>query len=98
MDPRPQTAPVPVGDRPRQGTLHGEHVRYLLGGYYGMRNVGDDVLLYVTLAEVARVDRDASFTIISRLPEAVPAGTRVTISPGCRRFESIRQLMSHDVW
>lgn len=73
-------------------------MRYLLGGYYGMRNVGDDVLLYVTLAEVARVDRDASFTVISPLPEAIPAGTRVTISPGCRRFESIRQLMSHDAW
>ncbi len=73
-------------------------MRYLLGGYYGMRNVGDDVLLYVTLAEVGRVDREASFTIISQFPEAVPAGARVTISSGCRRFESIRQLMSHDAW
>jgi polysaccharide pyruvyl transferase WcaK-like protein len=63
-----------------------------------MRNVGDDVLLYVTLAEVARVDREASFTIISKLPEAIPPGVRVTITPGCRRFESVRQLMSHDAW
>jgi len=73
-------------------------MRYLLGGYYGMRNAGDDVLLYVTLAEVARVDPEASFTVISELPEAIPAGTRVTITPGSRRFETIRQLMAHDVW
>ena len=31
-------------------------MRYLLAGYYGMRNVGDDVLLYATLAETARHD------------------------------------------
>src|SRR5688572_11080645 len=98
MDPRLETARLPVGDRACQGALHREHVRYLLGGYYGMRNVGDDVLLYVTLAEVARVDREASFTIISKLPEAIPAGTRVTIKPGPRRFGSIRDLMSHHAW
>src|SRR5918993_5038329 len=73
-------------------------MRYLLGGYYGMRNVGDDVLLYVSLAEVMRVDAQASFTIISHLPEAVPPGARVTIKPGGQRFGTVRDLLRHDVW
>lgn len=73
-------------------------MRYLLGGYYGMRNVGDDVLLYVALAETARVDREASFTVISELPELTPPGTRVRIVPGGRRFENVRQMLRHDVW
>ena len=73
-------------------------MRYLLGGYYGMRNVGDDVLLYVTLAEVMRLDPQASFTIISHRPEAVPPGARVTIKPGGERFGTIRDLLGHDVW
>lgn len=73
-------------------------MKYLLGGYYGMRNVGDDVLLYVTLAEVMRVDPHASFTIISHRPEAVPPGARVTIKPGGQRFGTIRHLLRHDAW
>jgi polysaccharide pyruvyl transferase CsaB len=73
-------------------------MRYLLGGYYGMRNVGDDILLYVTLAEVARLDPAATFTILSRLTEVVPPGVSVRITPGGRRLQSIRELLRHDVW
>ena len=73
-------------------------MRYLLGGYYGMRNVGDDVLLYVTIAEMARVDGDAAFTVVSEIPEAVPPGTRVHLTPGGRRLENLRQMLRHDVW
>jgi polysaccharide pyruvyl transferase CsaB len=73
-------------------------VRYLLAGYYGMRNVGDDVLLYATLAETARHDRNASFTVISDLPELTPPGLRVRIAPGGRRLENVRQMLRHDVW
>lgn len=63
-----------------------------------MRNVGDDVLLYVTLAKVARSDRHAKFTVISDLPEAIPHAASVAITPGGRRFENVRQLLRHDVW
>jgi hypothetical protein len=63
-------------------------MRYLLGGYNGMRNVGDDVLLYVTLAEVARLDPAATFT----------PGASVQITPGGRRFHNLRHLLRHDVW
>ena len=73
-------------------------MRYLLGGYYGMRNVGDDVLLYVTLAEVARLDSTARFTVLSELPEAVPPGARVRLAAGGRRLENVRQMLAHDVW
>jgi polysaccharide pyruvyl transferase CsaB len=72
-------------------------MRYLLGGYYGMRNAGDDLLLYVTLAEVSRIDPDASFTIVSEHAELVPAEIRVNIARS-RRFENLRQLRKHDVW
>ena len=73
-------------------------MRYLLSGYYGMRNVGDDVLLYATLAETARRDPDASFTVISDLEESIPPGLRVHVTPGGRRFENVRQMLHHDVW
>jgi polysaccharide pyruvyl transferase CsaB len=73
-------------------------MRYLLGGYYGMRNVGDDVLLYTTLAETARHDGAASFTVVSELPEVTPPGLRVRITAGGRRFENVRQMLHHDVW
>ena len=73
-------------------------MRYLLGGYYGMRNVGDDVLLYVTLAEVSRQDPAATFTVLSDRTEVVPPGASVRITPGGRRFQNLRQLVRHDVW
>ena len=73
-------------------------MRYLLSGYYGMRNVGDDVLLYATLAETARHDAAASFTVISDLSELTPPGLRVSITAGGRRFENVRQMLHHDVW
>jgi polysaccharide pyruvyl transferase CsaB len=73
-------------------------VKYFLGGYYGMRNVGDDVLLYVTLAEVARIDAAARFTIVSQLRETIPPGVFATTTPGSRRFENVRQMHAHDVW
>jgi polysaccharide pyruvyl transferase CsaB len=76
----------------------GSRMRYLLGGYYGMRNVGDDVLLYVTLAEVMRLDPDARFTVISEHAERTPPGARVTTTPGGRRLENVRQMLGHDVW
>ena len=72
-------------------------MRHLLAGYYGMRNLGDDVLLYATLGEVARVDREATFTVISERPEVTPPRTRVTITPGNRRLENARQMLRHDV-
>jgi polysaccharide pyruvyl transferase CsaB len=73
-------------------------MRYLLGGYYGMRNVGDDALLYVTLAEVARRDHQATFTVISDGRETVPPGTAVQMVSGGRRLEHVRQMLRHDVW
>jgi len=73
-------------------------MKYLLGGYYGMRNVGDDVLLYVTLGETARVDARASFTVISDLDELTPPGVPVRTDPGGRRLENVRQMLRHDVW
>jgi len=73
-------------------------MRYLLGGYYGMRNVGDDVLLYTTLAGTAAHDAEASFTVVSEVSEVTPPGVRVRITPGGRRFENVRQMLHHDVW
>ena len=73
-------------------------MRYLLGGYYGMRNVGDDVLLYVTLAEMASLDRYARFTVVSELPETVPCGARVRLVAGGHRLWNVRQMLGHDVW
>src|SRR5258706_16383931 len=73
-------------------------VRYLLAGYYGMRNVGDDVLLYAALAETARHDGNASFTVISDLPELTPPGVRVRVEAGGRRLENVRQMLRHDGW
>ena len=52
-----------------------------MGGYYGMRNVGDDVLLYVTIGEVNRLDRNAAFTVISSVPLVTPPGGRVAVRP-----------------
>jgi polysaccharide pyruvyl transferase CsaB len=65
-----------------------------MGGYYGMRNVGDDVLLYVTIGEVSRLDCNAAFTIISSVPEVTPEGTRVTV----RSRGHLRGLFRNDVW
>lgn len=73
-------------------------MKYLLGGYYGMRNAGDDILLYVTIAEVAKLDPDAHFTVISHRHEHVPQFASVNIISGGRRFETLRQLLRHDVW
>lgn len=73
-------------------------MRYLLGGYYGMRNVGDDVLLYVTLAVARRADPAASFTVISNRSETTPPEAPTTIVPGERRGQTLRQLLRHDVW
>jgi polysaccharide pyruvyl transferase CsaB len=73
-------------------------VRYLLEGYYGRRNLGDDLLLAVALAEVHRLDPGASFTVVSGRPEARPATASVKVVPGGRRLETARQLLRHDVW
>lgn len=69
-------------------------MKYLLGGYYGMRNVGDDVLLYVTIGEVSRLDCDAAFTIISSVPQVTPEGARVTVTSRGQ----MRGLFRNDVW
>ncbi len=73
-------------------------MKYLMGGYYGWQNVGDDLLLYVTIAGVARVDGDAEFTVVSSVPVEIPPGTKVTLTSGSRRFETTRQLLHNDVW
>lgn len=73
-------------------------MRYLVTGYYGMRNVGDDVLLYVTLAGTERVDANAAFTIISTRSETTPPRARARLVPGGRRLENVRQMLRHDVW
>lgn len=73
-------------------------MRYLLGGYYGMRNVGDDLLLYVTLAEVDRIDPEAWFTVVSGIPLLSPPRARVTVVRGGKPLTTLRQLLANDVW
>ena len=72
-------------------------MRYLLEGYYGMRNVGDDILLYVTIAEMAKLDPDAEFTVISDRHENLPPFANVKVISG-GRLKTLRQLLHHDVW
>ena len=69
-------------------------MKYLMGGYYGMRNVGDDVLLYVTIGEVNRLDRNAAFTVISSVPLVTPPGGRVAV----RARGRVSGLFRNDVW
>jgi len=73
-------------------------MRYLLGGYYGMRNVGDDLLLYVTLAEVDRIDPQASFTVVSQVSLLSPPRARVAVVRGGKPLTTLRQLLANDVW
>lgn len=72
-------------------------MRYLLSGYYGMANLGDDILLYVTLSEVSKVDTKARFTVISQCPLVFPKNVTVCIKPH-GRIRTVRELLKHDVW
>ena len=74
-------------------------VRYLLGGYHGMRNAGDDLLLYVTIREMMQLDPNAQLEVLSAgAAVMIPQGARVTVTPGGRRFTTVRHLQNHDVW
>jgi len=74
-------------------------LRFLLSGYYGQRNVGDDILLYVTLANLARIDPSAECRFLSAQPVAVPPHARgIRLQPGSRRFLTLRSLLRSDVW
>ena len=73
-------------------------MNYLLGGYYGMKNAGDDLLLYVTIEEVSRLDPSAQFTVIADCTLSLPATSNVKVVPGGRPLETLRQLASHDIW
>jgi polysaccharide pyruvyl transferase CsaB len=72
-------------------------MKYLLAGYYGMANLGDDILLYVTLLEVSKVDPDARFTIISQRPLTLPPSITVSVKPPAR-LRTVRELLKHDFW
>ncbi|MEM2002944.1 MAG: polysaccharide pyruvyl transferase family protein, partial [Candidatus Methanomethylicaceae archaeon] len=72
-------------------------MKYLLSGYYGMANLGDDILLYVTLSEVSQIDASAKFTIISQRPLVLPESTAVCIKPQ-GRLRTVRELLKHDIW
>lgn len=72
-------------------------MKYLLSGYYGMANFGDDILLYVTLSEVSKVDTKAKFTIISQRPLVFPQNATAYIKPH-GRLRTVRELLKHDIW
>ena len=42
--------------------------RIVISGWYGQRNVGDEAMLEVLLAELSRVDPDADFCVLSERP------------------------------
>jgi len=44
-------------------------MRYLISGYYGERNAGDEAILAGILQEIRRRDADAEFTVLSFDPE-----------------------------
>jgi len=44
-------------------------LRYLISGYYGEGNAGDEAILAGMLQEISRRDRDAAFTVLSFSPE-----------------------------
>jgi polysaccharide pyruvyl transferase WcaK-like protein len=72
-------------------------VNYLLEGYYGMYNYGDDVFLHVLVSEIARLDPAARFTVIAD-PRIHPAdAARITLDPG-RRLGTVRAVRANDVW
>lgn len=72
-------------------------MKSLLSGYYGMANLGDDILLYVTLSEVSQIDASAEFTIISQRPLVLPESTAACIKPH-GRLRTVRELPKHDIW
>lgn len=72
-------------------------MKYLLSGYYGMANFGDDILLYVTLSEVSEVDTKAKFTVISQRSLAFPKNATACIKPH-GRLRAVRELFKHDIW
>jgi polysaccharide pyruvyl transferase CsaB len=74
-------------------------MKYLLGGYYGRRNLGDDVLLYAVIASLHRIDRSASFTVLSPVPLVIPENARVSIvGPGSWPAATLRQIVNNDMW
>jgi len=44
-------------------------LRYLISGYYGEKNFGDEAILAGILQEIGRQDRDSRFTVLSFDPE-----------------------------
>lgn len=55
--------------------------RIVISGWYGQRNVGDEAMLEVLLAELSRVDPDADFCVLSERPAEIEAhyGSRYSI-------------------
>lgn len=82
--------------------------RVVISGWYGQRNVGDEAMLEVLLAELSRAQPDTEFCVLSERPEEIVAhyGSRYAIEAlphptpyGWKRMlDSSLRRATRDVW
>lgn len=54
--------------------------KFFIIGYYGMRNVGDDAMLYALLQEFSSLDSENLFSVLSSIPLKIPSGLKCEVS------------------
>lgn len=72
-------------------------VRYLLSGYYGFGNPGDEAILASVVHALKRVDSEADCTVLSADPEVTQAVHGVAAVPRARPGAVIRALRRCDL-
>lgn len=74
-------------------------MKYLISGYYGEKNVGDEAILSAILQEIERHDSEARFTVLTFDPDdtqwrhGAPGRSLETLPPSLRSPRSLRAAL-----
>ena len=74
-------------------------LKYLISGYYGEKNVGDEAILAAILQEIERHDPEASFTVLTFDPDdtqwrhGAPGRSLESLTPSLRSPQNLRAAL-----
>lgn len=71
-------------------------MNFLINGYYGHKNSGDDALAYVVIEQLAKKYQNSHFNIVSVSDIVVPSNANVTFARR-RRFVTLREIPNSDI-
>lgn len=67
-------------------------------GYYGWKNIGDDAMLYSLLQEIASVNPESKFSILSPIPIVVPEGINVVSYVKPSKVEVLKEIFNSEIF